>query len=98
LVKDKFTKGVSIMIVVSSANDEVVSPFLNQTVVSCVDEIKPVLPKTQWDDLTYEELCEQRSILYDKWDFLQGKGLSYAADLMKAHIEIDEIIQNKLIR
>ena len=55
-----------------------------------------ILPASKWGDLTFNELLEQRSMLYDKWEWLAQKENPLAKEFAKFYIDINNYIQAKV--
>jgi hypothetical protein len=60
-------------------------------------QTKTLVPKDQWNTLSFNELIEQKNILYDKWDFLsKGENKQLVLEFAQFLIDIEQIIQTKL--
>jgi hypothetical protein len=59
-------------------------------------EVKQVTHPDTWDALTLEDLYHQKSILIDRWDFLQSKKYAYAEEILKAIHRMEDVIQKKI--
>jgi|688.fasta_scaffold1789983_2 hypothetical protein len=60
-------------------------------------QTKTLVPKDQWNTLSFNELIEQKNILYDKWDFLsRGENKQLVLEFAQFLIDIEQIIQTKL--
>lgn len=53
-------------------------------------------PET-WSSLTLEELYAQKTILIDRWEFLDSKKYSYSEAILKAIHKIEDVIQQKIL-
>ena len=58
---------------------------------------KELLPKHKWSELNFNELIEQKNLIYDKWEFLiNGNNKQLASDFAQFLIDIDLFIHSKL--
>ncbi len=54
-----------------------------------------LLTPDEWENLTVNELYDQRKILFDKWMFLVQKNYPYAKDIESGIKKIEKIIEDK---
>ena len=59
---------------------------------------RPLASPDQWADLSLSELFDQKTILYERWEFIKSKGYSYESQYLEGLHKLEEIIQNKLIQ
>jgi hypothetical protein len=60
-----------------------------------MEEVTLVDPQ-QWPDLSYIELCDQRTIMYDKYEFLVRAKKDYANVVLEGIHRLEGIISQKL--
>jgi len=56
-----------------------------------------LISKDLWKTLSFNELIEQKNILYDKWEFLsRGENKQLSQEFAQFIIDIEQVIQSKL--
>jgi hypothetical protein len=55
-----------------------------------------LVPKDLWPTLSLSELFEQKTILYERWEFIKSKGFSYEDHFLEGLHTLENVIQNKL--
>jgi hypothetical protein len=56
----------------------------------------PILPTDRWPDLTFNELLDQRSLIYDKWEWLVEKQNPLEKEFAQFYVNIDNYIKSKI--
>lgn len=58
-------------------------------------QIEHIFTKEQWDILSFDELVNQKSILLNKWEFLESKHYPYAKDILTIIFSLEEYMANR---
>jgi hypothetical protein len=64
-------------------------------VINSYQETKVILPPARWGDLTFNELIEQKNLLFSAWEYLADRDSSSKTDFLQYLHDIDNFMNVK---